>query len=172
MNESQKLRVRIGEHEFEAEGPPELVQGQFDAWRELISRLQIGGRGPTGEPGADEEPSKDLPIKDTSLSRVFQRGEGKIITLRVLPTGDRREADAILLLLYGFHQLLQQDDVLVGRIKNALGQSGLQPDRIDRGIAPYVAAGLVRKGGRGPGGRYRLSNTGVHHAEGLVRDLA
>src|SRR5262245_54066226 len=37
--ETQRLRVKIGPHEFEAEGPPDTVSKQYADWREMIASL-------------------------------------------------------------------------------------------------------------------------------------
>ncbi len=34
-----KLKIKVGEFEFDAEGPVEVVQAQFAAFKELISEL-------------------------------------------------------------------------------------------------------------------------------------
>ena len=34
-----RIKVKFGEHEFEAEGPPDSVQSQFEAFREMISTM-------------------------------------------------------------------------------------------------------------------------------------
>ena len=37
-----KLRLKVGPHEFEAEGAKDDVQAQFDAWKSLISGEAAG----------------------------------------------------------------------------------------------------------------------------------
>ncbi len=37
--DTQKLKMKIGIHEFEAEGPVDIVQSQFAAFKELIAAL-------------------------------------------------------------------------------------------------------------------------------------
>lgn len=32
-----KLRVKIGDHEFEAEGPADVVKEQFELWKSLVT---------------------------------------------------------------------------------------------------------------------------------------
>ena len=36
-----KLKIKIGEHEFEAEGPVDIVQSQLAAFTELVSKLPV-----------------------------------------------------------------------------------------------------------------------------------
>lgn len=180
--ETSKLHVKVGDSEFNAEGTREDVQRQFELFRDLVANR--GTATPTDAPppspadqkGGDGESTNGTDpstLSSEEASRVFQVDrKGKLVTLRVLPTGSRRAVESALLLLLGFQELLNKEEVLVGQLKDALQQSGLQPDRIDRIMAPHLRDGLVRKGGRGPGGRYRLSNTGQAEAERLVRDLA
>lgn len=40
--EITKLKMKIGEHEFEAEGPTEVVQTQFAAFREDVAGKDDG----------------------------------------------------------------------------------------------------------------------------------
>jgi len=179
----QKLRVKIGPHEFEAEGPSEVVQAQFEAWRELIvastsaqgasSDLGSGGTDPDPEPD-EEQPEENGGERalDPLVLQAFERDrQGRMVTLRYLPQSQRRDADAAVALLYGFQLLLNNDRVLVGTLKDALQRSGIQPGRIDKTLDVYVRRGLVLKGGRGPGGRYSLSNQGRNKAEEVIRTL-
>jgi len=170
-----KLRVKIGVNEFEAEGEAEWVSAQVETWRELLSaapRTPPAGRpAEEAEPPPDEEGlGEDLAPKLTKVFAVDKRK--KLVTLRVQPSGNQREADAILLLLFGYTKLLGQDDVLVGLVKESMADSGLRVDRVDRAIAPHQTAGYARKGGTAKGSKYRLTNTGETRARELVSVLS
>jgi hypothetical protein len=39
MEGTTKIKIRVGDHEFEAEGPVGTVQAQFEAFKELISSV-------------------------------------------------------------------------------------------------------------------------------------
>jgi hypothetical protein len=171
---STKLRVKVGVHEFEADGPPEEVRAQFEVWKQLIS----GGAGSAGTHGGitgnaatpQRQQRERGDDKHLDLFRVdLERG---LVTLQVHPTGDQRDADAALLILYGYKECMDGfDSVPVTRLKESLSVSGLQPDRIDRTVAPHLSNGLVLKGGRAKGSTYRLTNTGHRRAEELARTL-
>jgi hypothetical protein len=163
------LRVKVGSHEFEAEGSEESVKAQFEAWKELVAA------SPASSDPADPEQQQDQ--EQTSgdqreLGRVFSiDSRRKLVSLRILPRGERRDADALLLLLYGYERGLGQEEVLAGRLKQSLAVSGRRIDRIDRAIAPHDRANHVLKGGTGKGGKYSLSNTGREIAVQLMRGL-
>lgn len=173
-----KLRVKIGPHEFEAEGPKDAVIEQFEAWKNLIASLPAAVIPETHlkpQPAPSGEESPKLPANGPSreqLSHVFELDEKRSsVTLRVQPTGDRRYADAILLVLYGYRRLRDEDEVPVTQLKGALASSGLTPGRIDRAAEPYRRDGLLIKSGLAKGGKYRLTNRGISRAEEMVTTL-
>ena len=69
--DAYRLKIRIGEHEFEAEGPQEAVERQFEAFKELITFL------PKKE---SKQPAQDQ--KDTSAGEigVLQQKNSRIFT--------------------------------------------------------------------------------------------
>nr|WP_281719470.1 hypothetical protein [Nitrosomonas nitrosa] len=181
--DTAKIRVKIGVHEFEAEGPAELVSQQFDSWKALIDSeaKQKSFEPPT--------PTVITPLSGTAqmagsisamlftdsaeqLSRLYSLDDKRdLITLRVLPIGEDRHREALLLVLYGFLRLKNQDEIVVTKLKAALESSGSTPDRIDRTAEPYQREGYLVKGGMGKGGKYRLTNKGVTKAQEKVQEL-
>jgi hypothetical protein len=170
-----KLRVKIGQDEFEAEGEPEWLNTQLGTWKELISKPpMIAGESQVKHRLGEEregESRKETPTPQIAKVLSVDKNQ-KSVSLRVHPTGDQREADAILLLLFGYRDLLNSDEVLVPRIKESMAQSGIRVDRVDRAIAPHQKAGFVLKGGTGKGGKYRLTNTGDARARELIATLS
>jgi hypothetical protein len=175
MESLHKLRVKIGMNEFEAEGEPEWLSSQLQTWRELVSAA------PRVTPPTQPLEEVEIPIDGEKvdeelapkLAKVFSVDKNKkLVSLRVQPTGNERDADAILLLLFGYAQLLGESDVLVGLIKESMAVSGLRVDRVDRAIAPHQTAGYVRKGGTAKGSKYRFTNTGENKARELVSILS
>jgi hypothetical protein len=183
--EHTRLKVRIGENEFDAEGPPEQITAQFAAWKDLLTLVGHNGRPASttnpkaGKPAIpqqslldDSGSAIDDPPSDRSASIFHVDEKRQLVTLRVLPpNGEDRDADAALLTIYGFKTMLNAGEVLVGRLKDALQASGLTPTRIDKIVLAYTTNGLVLKVGRGPGGKYHLSNTGRAKAEALAKKL-
>ncbi|MBA3355288.1 MAG: hypothetical protein H0U18_04985 [Pyrinomonadaceae bacterium] len=175
--ESQKLRIKIGEHEFEAEGPAEQVAAQFEAWKELVASLPKDTNGSH----APRTPSGRLPKNVTEVQTpdgfavpwdVFEVDEKrKLVTLKVLPTGEDREAVALLLLLFGHRKTFEQQEVLATRLIEAMQVSGFKQVRVDRTLAKFVNAGLVLNSGQRKGSKYRLTNTGYARAEEEAREL-
>ena len=93
-----------------------------------------------------------------------------LITLRVSPAGD---ADAALLLLYGFRQCGADDgqELLATRLQAALAASGYRRGRLDRTLARHRAARLVRQAGHRKGSTYELTPAGYQRAETLAQAL-
>jgi hypothetical protein len=171
--ETHKLKIKIGPHEFEAEGSEESVTAQFQAWKELVAAI------PTKAPDK-ATPSRlsavveEIQTKDgykTATWDIYECPEEGMVTLKVQPTGEQRHADAVLLLLWGFKQTTGKDDVPVTKLMEALSVSGLRVGRLDRVMGDYLKEGLILKGGKAKGGRYRLTNTGAVKAENMARIL-
>lgn len=177
--EPTRLRVKVGVHEFDAEGPAEQVTAQFEAWKQLIAVQAM----PT--PETQKRPLNIPPEAIDSVKTrdgyaapwdIFGGDEGDLMTLKAHPPqGDTRDADAILLVLYGYRKAgndgAGQAEVPVTKLKESLDVSGIRIARIDRAIAQYLRAGFVLKSGRGKGGVYRLTNTGFAKAEDMARKL-
>ena len=47
-----KLKIKVGEHEFEAEGPADVVQAQFAAFKDLVSSMAV------------QKPAQDAPVAE------------------------------------------------------------------------------------------------------------
>lgn len=182
--EHSKIRVKVGLHEFEAEGPANIVSEQYESWKALIKEqailptlaaaeppslappLQGYNTSPAGMQGA----SSGIPLEH--LAHLFNLDEKRdIITLRILPPGEDRHREAVLLLLYGFLRLKTVEEVMVTRLKSALESSGSAPSRVDRATIPLLREQLLVKGGSGKGGKYRLTNKGIARAEEMISNL-
>lgn len=167
MDLAYKLQIKIGESEFNAEGPEATVR---DAYEKFISA--VTGLMPVRERRAEPSRIHDGPNSETSpppaslIQRVFQNDK-EVVSLRLLPPDStHRIADAVLLILYGFRVLQSLQDVPVTKLLAALRQSGISVDRLDRVIGAHSS--LVIKGGSQKGGRYALNNQGVARAESLL----
>ena len=178
--DAYKLRIKIGPHEFEAEGQKDAVNAQFEDWKKLVESLSHGPQF-TAPPkthetshNTNQQPSLDSSLAHyrSLLAPVFDLDEKRgLVTLRVLPSGDKRHSDAILLILYGYRKLRGQDEVLVTRLKSSLESSGSSPGRIDRAAESYKLDGSLVKSGSRTGGKYRLTNKGMARAEGMVKTM-
>jgi hypothetical protein len=188
MTDSLRLKAKIGINEFDGDGPAEVVKSLYESWKASVDKQTPTTQPATTTiPGAPTPPAQrsmpaylQTPGMDGQPSLALQEGgwnifdhdeRRKLVSLKAHPQTDDRDADAALLVLYGFRRILSTDEVLVGRVKDAMEASGLRPDRIDKALGPSLRQGLVLKTGRGPGGKYRLSNTGQVRADILARRM-
>lgn len=173
MTSPHKIHVKLGPYEFEAEGSEAVVKEQFSLFLDIArtpppppptpppSELPIGDKGNSGN-GCNPIHS----LTEDMLTRIFSVDQEGQVSLRILPQTDNRDADALLILLYGFRVLSDQMDVLSGRLLRAMKISGLTINRIDRAMAPNNE--LVTRGGAKTGTRWGLNNRGVTKAEEII----
>jgi hypothetical protein len=170
--DNYKLRIKIGNNEFEAEGPKEAVMTQFEAFKELVSGLLSAL--PPKKLTENGSPPADIPAKgnvDRDLDVLF-RTDKDLVSLRIMPTkGKRHIMDAVLLSIYGHKFLLKQDEVLGTQLKASLRQSGIIAERIDRKIESDIKEGLILTSGYKKGTKYRLTNKGMADAEKLIQAI-
>lgn len=177
LQETFKLKVKIGGQEFEAEGPSDLVTRQFEAFRLLIQGDPIvAGERPPHPAGSrrrdsttPQEPPPHEGHRDANLATLFRVSpQTQLLSLRQPPMGKCPEADAVLLLLLGHKRLRNEEDVPVTVITEALKQSGCPVKRLDRILTIYTKDHSVVRSGRGKGGKYRLTNLGLKKAESML----
>ena len=174
LQETFKLKVKIGGQEFEAEGRSDLVTGQFEAFRRLIqgAGLATAERQPylegrrSRDLTAPQESTSQVSHRDAELAKLFRVSpQTQLLSLRQPPGGKYPEADAVLLLLLGHKRLRNEEDVPVTVLTGALKQSGCRVKRLDRILTVYTRDHSVVRSGRGKGGKYRLTNLGLKKAE-------
>jgi len=165
MPENYKIKIRLGDAEFEAEGPEDTVKSAYELFLKNLSP----------RPAKPLEPAthRDLPHKgpgldSATLNRLFVV-DGEALSLKHLPPAgsSTRSADAAILMLYGFHKLLKLDNVPVTKLNEGLRKSGVSLERLDRIMG--VHSGLFMKGGTRIGGRYSLNNQGLAQAEDWIK---
>src|SRR5947208_653202 len=104
--ENYKLRVRIGNAEFEAEGAEATVKEQFTEFQKLVGNPAAHGiMSSTDSSGARSEGDSGSPPVHAAYDALYdveERGRRKYIKLRFLPTGERRDVAALLLVLLGY----------------------------------------------------------------------
>jgi hypothetical protein len=180
MEAISKLRVKVGINEFEAEGLPEQVTAQYEAWKELIEKTPQSAAATPSVPVIPSSAVTEVKTREGFFSTPWDifggDHDGDLMSLRVHPpAGETRDADAILLVLYGYRKAGNQGEgvveVPVTKLKESLDVSGLKISRIDRAAAPYVKTGYILKAGRAKGGVYRLTVTGYARAEELAQRL-
>ena len=180
METNSKLRVKVGVHEFEAEGTADQVTAHYNTWKELIEKAGPATKPSIG-PTVPMSAVTELKTREGFAAPwdIFSTGDmhdGDLMSLRVHPpAGETRDADAILLVLFGYRKAGNEGQGLaefpVTKLKESLDHSGIKIARIDRAVAPYVKSGYILKTGRGKGGIYRLTVTGHAKAEEMAQRL-
>lgn len=177
--ETAKIRVRHGNSEFEAEGPPELVKAQYEKFLETLkTQPELLASEPnslsavpsiaTSSATSDRESPSGPLIHSDHLDQIFQL-RGKMVSLLALPKSEKSAPDAMIMLLYGFETLTDTAAVTGVTLAAAARQSGVQIGRVDtvmNGLTEFVNAGGARRGRR-----YSLNNRGRKRAEELIISL-
>lgn len=183
--ESFRLRLKVGAHEFEAEGDQETVERQLAVWRDLIASIPVSSPStlPSPPPAA---PVAGAPIVATpepappllasvagdpkgDYAKLF-RHEGEIVSLSIHPNGGQRDADAALLILLGQSVFNNEDQVSGYRVLQGMARSGLPADRADRVFGDHMAQNVIRFGAH-RGVKYRLTNPGITRAREIAKEM-
>jgi len=167
--DTSRIKMKIGIHEFEAEGPADIVKEQLEAFKELIS----SGSANTSVPSS-EQLNQDISIERDSIGiphvnlEKIMHVNGRIVSLTALPTSAE---DAALLIMLGHKDLRNNVSVTGQEIGDGLAQSGRPVPRVDRIMESAISEATVLKTGVKRATRYRLTNQGLVKALGLARDL-
>jgi hypothetical protein len=180
MNDSYRMRLKIGAHEFEAEGPVNVVQEQVKRFLELIANLPADQLSPALPPHVEAKPPADIPLSppasrtvsfpavDLQLGKIMKTDD-RIISLTVRP---RNPDDAALLLLYGQKMLRENDSVTGAEVMGGvLATGGLAIARVDRLLEKLARDGDVIVVGEHRSKRYRLTNAGLTKARQVASEL-
>jgi hypothetical protein len=169
-----RLKIKIGDHEFDAEGAAEVVQAQFEVFKELILSVPAKATQRTpaaanGNGGDGENGDKAGSAGQLELDKIMKL-DGRVVSLTVRAAS---QDDAVLLTLLGQRQYRDNNSVTGGEIKDGLRQSGQPIDRVDRVLDKLSAdtSGLVITIGQHKGRRYRLTNAGITRAHEVARNL-
>lgn len=174
MSESS-LKMKVGEHEFAAEGSEDFVEKHLAKFEAMIASLpaktpDIMLHDIVDDPSASDSSSSSsssLPAPKSDLMKIF-RVDGRVISVVAKPAN---ESDAALLILLGQKELRGNEASTGSEVKDGLELSGYKPLRIDRTMDSFVAEGLVLINGKHRGKKYRLSNPGLVKAQGLADEL-
>src|SRR5688572_20240449 len=114
MSELHKLRVKIGEAEFEAQGSEESVRLQYDAFLAALQAVSVStvghkqltqdeGLDSASDPlgGAAQNGGKEPDQVDPSVMRRVMTESNGLVSLLALPPTETPAPDALLMLLYG-----------------------------------------------------------------------
>ncbi|HEY3928236.1 MAG TPA: hypothetical protein VGL89_07675 [Candidatus Koribacter sp.] len=164
-----KIKIRVGEHEFEAEGPVETVQAQLEAFKELIGSVPHKN---VSKPLAENAQSEQNQESDSASTHVpiekILHVSGRVVSLTALPTSAE---DAALLIMLGHKDMRNNVAVTGQEIGDGLAQSGKPVLRVDRIMDKPIESAHVLKSGIKRSTRYRLTNAGLQKALSVAKDL-
>jgi hypothetical protein len=188
MTEIRRVKMKFGDAEFEADVPEDRIQPMYDRF---IFTLERRGRAPqrpangaskafagvsmlpadpsaTGLTSALTDVAEPLvsPAESSDhklLRRLFDLRHDGVVTLRVLPRGAGRGAEALLLLLYGYRRLKHEEGVLATRLHRAAEQSGVSIRWPAYELATYDR--FISRIGRRKGSTYSLNDQGLAMAQ-------
>ena len=157
QNDLLKIRIKLGENEFEAEGPSDRVERHIATFARLMK----------GEPAI--EPAIEAPAPETkpggmALFQTIVMQQGPIRFLNV----PARYPDAILLILLAQKVFRKHTEVSGAQIMEGLRRSGLKIPRADRLLQQHAKEGFVDYKGEGRSRTYSLTPKGIERAEALV----
>lgn len=170
--ETSKIRIKIGEHEFEAEGPIESVQQQLAAFKELVGLIPSEPKPSSASSQQLLDQAEQIQVVGNQtgnphLDRIM-KVSGRVVSLTAIPPSIE---DAALLIMLG-HQIQRNNESVTGQeIGDGLAQSGRQVDRVDRIMVKPLKAGLSLKSGVKRSTRYRLTNQGYQKALSIANAL-
>ncbi len=187
LEEILKLRMKVYDCEFEAEGPQAFIHEQSEAFRKLLADMtqqpvasQLRDQTDTLSSPESQSPPLLLGrnvLPKNSPAAILQKvltwnNHTKDVSCAVLPDGPLRTADTVLLLLLGYRELRELNEVSAMALNRGLKAAGFNQFRLDRIMSPYLKDLLVIRSGVGKGGRYRLTTRGIEKALELVETLA
>ena len=166
--DAYRLKIRIGEHEFEAEGPQEAVERQFEAFKELIASVPRKASNQNTQDKVVPGGVKNGNPPAKQFDNIF-KVDGRVVSLTAPP---KDEKEGALVILIG-QKIYRNNDTPTGsEIADGLRHSGYSiPGRVDRTLESFVSEGLLIKMGNRKGTRYRLTNTGLPRAEAIAREI-
>ncbi len=167
--EVSKIRIKIGDHEFEAEGPAEQVMAQFETFKVLISTPSCAPT--TAKPAICENGNETQDVIDqykrVQLEKII-RVQGRVVSLTAIPTSTE---DAALLIMLAQKETRNNETVTGQEIGDGLAQSGRPVGRVDRLLDKAMSEALILKSGLKRATRYRLTNSGHQKALAIAREL-
>lgn len=173
--DSNRVKMKIGNHEFEAEGAPEIVQQQLETFRALVAAMPIS-TAPTASEAIELLPNDDSaapspPAQNSAAHariETIMQADGRVVSLTALPASVE---DSALLIMLGQRDLRNNVSVTGQEIGDGLDQSGKPASRVDRIMEKHIRDAFILKTGLGRATRYRLTNQGLTRALAIAREL-
>lgn len=167
--DSTKIKTKMGEFEFDAEGPVETVNAQFEAFLKAISRMPNTGSFASPAPVNNHKQNQQDVVGDkhVPIEKVLHVS-GRIVSLTALP---QSLEDAALLIMLGHKDMRNNEAVTGQEIGDGLAQSGKPVPRVDRVMEKAISDAHVLKSGIKRSTRYRLTNQGLVKALNIAKAL-
>jgi hypothetical protein len=166
---SYRLKIKVGDHEFDADGPVDVVQAQFEAFKSLIATLPPSTAANKQVATTQKEADNSASANESALALdKIARVEDRVVSLTARP---ETLEDSLLLLLLGQRTFRANDAVTGGEVLSGLRQSGITVGRVDWRLDKLAGDGQIIKIGYGRASRYRLTNQGMNKAQGIARNL-
>ncbi len=167
--DTTKLKIKIGNHEFEADGPVDAVQSQFEAFKEMVGKSALDSDRGRSSDGQQNQDNKAIAIDPAHVAiEKLMHVSGRIISLTALPPTIE---DAALLIMLGHKDLRNNLTVTGQEIGDGLAQSGRPVPRVDRIMDKAITTAYVLKTGIKRATRYRLTNQGLAKTLNVAREL-
>jgi hypothetical protein len=159
-----RIKIKLAEHELEAEGPPDIVQAQILTFARLL------GRDITAETNTTSaaEVTAPSPATPPAINRIGHL-DGKVVSANL--QGESLDR-AVLVLLLGQHVLRGNGAVAGSEVMQGLRASGLDVQRADHVLRKHAISGHLVVTGKRRLKRYRLTTDGMRKAEMIAQALA
>lgn len=167
--DTARIKVKIGDNEFEAEGPVESVKEQFEAFKEMVTSTPIHSlpQPPLKTAQTVENSAKNGELPHIPIEKILHSA-GRVVSLTAIPAST---VDAALLVMLGHKDMRNHLSVTGQEIGDGLAQSGRPVPRVDRIMDKAIEEALVLKTGVKRGTRYRLTNQGFAKALNIANEL-
>ena len=171
MEENYRLKIKIGDHEFEAEGPVETVREQFEAFKELVKTPAAQTQNPPQNPEMSvtlPTLSQDMAFDDSALGKIMRK-EGRIVSLTIRP---RTIEEALFLIILGQRYLRGMEITTGSEVMGGItATGGIAVSRIDRLLEKMGRDGDLIVMGERRGKRYRFTNAGLSKAQKIATEM-
>lgn len=167
--ETTRIRTKIGDHEFDAEGPVETVQAQFEAFLKIVCAVPTQKQESLKSSSTETKENKNDVVGSAHVPiEKIMHLSGRVVSLTAIP---KSATDAALLIMLGQKDFRENVSVTGQEIGDGLAQSGREVPRVDRVMDQALKDQYVLKTGVKRGTRYRLTNVGLSRALAIAREL-
>lgn len=177
--DNYRMKAKIADNEFDAEGPAELVRADYEAFiaavKSASAKVPDKPADQTQDAGGDTQatappmPKLDASAAtDAALTRIM-RVDKRTVSLTATPSSVE---DAVLLLLYGQRVLRNNESPTGSEVVDGIETTGgLDIGRSDRLFEKIARNGDVLMIGERRGKRYRLTNAGITKARQIAASM-